>query len=185
MAFSSGRWGRPAMLATLILGGAFACTSEVDFPPLGEASGGSTVASSSSSVLGSTASASETASGLGGASLRPPCGVTTLASGLVFPSTMALHGDTLYVTTLDQQGDAPGTGRVVSVPLAGGAPVVLASGQGEARGIAADDSFVYWTSSDGTVKKTPVGGGPIAVMAGDSGIPERHRRRRHQPLCWK
>jgi hypothetical protein len=52
---------------------------------------------------------------------------------------------------------------VAQAPIAGGPPIVLATGQDELEGIAIDGSFVYWSTLTG-VSKAPIGGGPITVL---------------------
>jgi hypothetical protein len=61
-------------------------------------------------------------------------------------------------------------------PLDGGGAVpgcpsctLLVPNEG-AHGLTVDDSFVYWSTggtSDGAIKKVPVGGGPVSVIAGE------------------
>jgi hypothetical protein len=58
----------------------------------------------------------------------------------------------------------------MTVPLAGGTPVTLASGQQSIDSIAVDASGIYWVNSRstlGTVMKLALGGGtPVTLAAG-------------------
>jgi hypothetical protein len=79
---------------------------------------------------------------------------------------LLLRGTTLYYTT--------GT-EIMSVPLAGGAPTVLARTQRYAGALVADDRALYWASygtpfedgvgHDGAISSMPLAGGPVTVLA--------------------
>lgn len=154
MKSSSRRSGFNAILASLISAAALGCAPTVNLGELPQASSGGT-----STGTGGGSSGDPSLSGTA-------CSVvTTLASGLNFPASMAIFGDTLYVVTDDPQGTPEGTGLVLSVPITGGTPVVLASNQLHPQGIAASASRVYWSSGD-EVKTMPVGGGPVTLIAG-------------------
>jgi hypothetical protein len=58
--------------------------------------------------------------------------------------------------------DGPGA-TVMMIPIAGGAPTVLASGIRTPFGIAVGRSNIYWTS-DNAVKQIPIGGGPTTTV---------------------
>jgi hypothetical protein len=144
------------VLLALSLGGAAACAPAVNIGDLPASSSGAT-------------------SGGGGSSAGDPplsgeaCGVvTTLASVGTYPGALALAGDSLYLIAYDPVPQGPetgnGTGHIVKVPLAGGAPIELASDQLNPSSIAADATSVYWTTRN-AVKSMPVGGGPITVIA--------------------
>lgn len=68
---------------------------------------------------------------------------TDLLLGLASPQRIASDGANLFVT---EQGG----GRVLAVPLAGGASVVLASGQASPTELALDATWVYWTNHAAT-----------------------------------
>jgi hypothetical protein len=64
-----------------------------------------------------------------------------------------------------------GGGAVMKVPIGGGNPVAVASGQAAPTGIAVDGTNIYWTNfDDNTVMKCPVTGctQPVLVASGQS-----------------
>jgi hypothetical protein len=85
----------------------------------------------------------------------------------------------LRESTLAFDGFAP-DGEVVRAPLAGGAPVVLASGITRPNDLAADATHVYWTATgvytamggNGTVKRVPALGGPTELLVAGGRNPE-------------
>ena len=57
----------------------------------------------------------------------------------------------------------------MKVPLGGGSPTTLASGQRIPTASPSDATSVYWTNGDGTVMKVPLGGGsPTTLASGQS-----------------
>jgi hypothetical protein len=58
---------------------------------------------------------------------------------------------------------------ILRVPLDGGTFSILTSGMRWLRGIASDNTSVYWT--DGAVKKVPIGGGPVETIANGTDAP--------------
>ena len=76
---------------------------------------------------------------------------------------IAVDGTNIYWTS-------PTGSTVMKVPLAGGKPTTLASGQSSPSAIAVDATNVYWTNSNGgTVMTVPLGGGtPTALALGQA-----------------
>lgn len=164
MKCSSRRSGWYRALLALGVGSAVGCAPPVNIGDLPESSAVSSSAGTSTS---------------GGSSGDPPLGgtacgvVTTVASDLNFPSSLAISGDTLYVVTGDTQNQPGNTGKtfqILKMPLAGGAPVVLTSSQLVPLGIAANATGIYWTEED-KVKSMPVDGGPVTVIATGQDLP--------------
>ena len=108
-----------------------------------------------------------------------PCGPTpTVAQGASLstlaqltqsvPEFIAIDATSVYFT-------ATLGGRVVKVPIGGGAPVVLAAGQSEPTGIVVDAANVYWTNqasnSGNSIMKVPIGGGAPITLASGQGAP--------------
>ena len=83
-----------------------------------------------------------------------------LATGQAQPSGVTLDATHLY--WLDE-----GLGAVMSAPLGGGAPTVVAGAQASPRSIAVDSTSVYWTneSDGGVIARAPTDGGTVTVLA--------------------
>jgi len=128
--------------------------------------GGGPSATTGTAAAAGMAAVAGSATGAGGASagghepsVPLPDGTELVVAGIVNPEALVVSGGTLYFT--DCAGD------VVSVPVGGGVPTVLASGQACPGPIAVDDVSVYWATDAGSVMKAPLAGGqPVALAEG-------------------
>jgi hypothetical protein len=92
--------------------------------------------------------------------LRQPSSATTIASGAGWaPTAIAADDTSVYLAGCDLKCAGPSSisGNLVKFPLAGGAPLTLATGLTSASAIAVDSTSVYWADLPvGTVmKRTP------------------------------
>jgi hypothetical protein len=92
-------------------------------------------------------------------------GATTVAevvAGDGLPATLALDKGTLFMST----GSADGGGSVVSIPLDGGEPLVIAEALDEPARMAIDGPTVYWTEFAAGVVRAAAGGAVHTVISG-------------------
>ncbi len=125
-------------LASLLLGGIAGCATETG-------GGGS-----------ATGASAATSSGTASGTSSNPC-VTTLASSQFGWGPLALQGDRVSWAILN-------SGAMMSVPLGGGAPTMLAPNDGLVFAMAADATDVYWAQPSG-VMKVAATGGPVTQLA--------------------
>ena len=100
---------------------------------------------------------------LGGGTIPTP-----LASYQVTPCAIAIAVDATNVYWTGSSG------TVMKVPVNGGTPTTLASGQDEPDAIAVDGTSVYWINSvrtNGAVMKLPLNGGAPTILAASQNYP--------------
>ena len=93
--------------------------------------------------------------------------ITTLASG-IRPGGLLLAGDAVLVSDLGPYAgccSAAGAGRILSIPLSGGTPAVLAGKLDAPSVLQADASRIYWAEA-WRVGAAPLSGGAPATLAG-------------------
>jgi hypothetical protein len=95
-------------------------------------------------------------------------GLVTLATGDRL-SGIAVEGTNVYWVASNSTASS---GTIMTVPVTGGTPTVVAAQSGAPAHIAVDASYVYWGELMlGNVMRAPLGGGtPTAVAATSSGI---------------
>lgn len=109
--------------------------------------------------------------------LGSPVSQKVFQSGIDHPWAVAL-GDraNIFWTTLPISPDGgTGGGTVMQAPIAGGTPIVLATGQAWPSSIVTDAPFggssVYWADANGgAIYSTPIGGGTVKLF--ESGLYE-------------
>ena len=96
--------------------------------------------------------------------------LTTLVS-TPFTTGIALQGNNVYFTTSSDAVEDPSTGTVMSVPIGGGPPMTIASGQASPGPIAVSSAGVFWSNSHAVMTVPLAGGTPKAFFpAGARGI---------------
>jgi hypothetical protein len=102
-------------------------------------------------------------------------GTTTVIAGVDQPTSIAADDTTVYWTAGMAQAEAPpDIGTVSSMPLAGGAPTVLATGRANPEALLLDGTSLYWTelgqthvdcsAGPGAAMKMPTQGGALQTV---------------------
>lgn len=130
----------------------------------GSDSGGSTSANTSGSSNSGNVCVGKSDDRLNCGKCGNECGAVALISDQVYPYDLRVDADNVYWTT--QSAALGEEGLVMQMPLAGGEPIVLASGQTPGS-LAIDAEHVYWTNTtdDGSVMSVPIGGGTVTTLA--------------------
>ena len=105
-------------------------------------------------------------------SCPPPAGALLGTGGSILPTLMALAGPTLAFTT--------GT-ETMTVPIAGGAPTILATAQKHTVGLSVAGPTIFWANAgtpslggpgnDGSIVSVPLAGGTPTVLAEGQSTP--------------
>ena len=74
-----------------------------------------------------------------------------------------------WISEFSRTAGGSSGGAVMRIPLGGGTPITLASGQYEVDCIAIDALDVYWGDGYGNVKKVPLGGGALTTLVSGKG----------------
>ncbi|HVU50104.1 MAG TPA: hypothetical protein VHL80_05430 [Polyangia bacterium] len=120
-------------------------------------------------IGGATSGAGDAAAG-GGGGASPDSAAGDAADGgppLAPYAPVGVVADAAHVYWTERgHGDAiPPDGAVMKMPLAGGAPEVLAAGLHGPGDLALDGDAVYWANTDGRIMKVSVAGGAPTVLA--------------------
>jgi hypothetical protein len=117
----------------------------------------------------------------GSAVMKAPLGTAATTTLYSAPSGgtiswLAVDATRVYFTN-GGQGNGALDGTVMSVPIGGGTPTTLATGQNQPRGVAVDGANVYWANycgpdgacwsagGGGTVMRVPLSGGAPTTLA--------------------
>jgi hypothetical protein len=115
-----------------------------------------------------TGDASAYDGGEDGASEEAGSTVVVLASGNdACARNIVVDATSVYWTADD---GSVNEGSVMKVPIDGGTPTTLASGQSSPWGVAVDATRVYWFNRGGSVMKVPLEGGSPVILASEQVI---------------
>jgi hypothetical protein len=97
----------------------------------------------------------------------------TLDTGLGSPGYVAVSGGDLYWVDQGTNENDDTDGKVLTMPVGGGAVITLASAQTSPAMVAVSDGTVYWVNEgtaangyeDGTLMSVPAGGGALTTLA--------------------
>ena len=151
------------------------------FLDAGEASGDGSAGGGSAADSGTGPGKDGSAESEGGVDCGAQgAGPVVLAAHQSVGGRLAVNGDGVYWLT----ASGSSASDVMAVSLCGGAPSVLASGSGQGRDIAADDTSVYWTEqvyachgdagdciASGNVMRVPARGGTPTTLAAPHAYP--------------
>jgi hypothetical protein len=99
-----------------------------------------------------------------------PLGGGPIATLATIPSMLG-NTSAVAVDSMNAYFNQSNIGKVLSVPIGGGAVTTLSSSAGSPQAVVADGQRVYWADEDGTIRSVPVGGGPEIVHASLQGGP--------------
>jgi len=101
--------------------------------------------------------------------LLPGSATSTLATSQFFAGYIAVDSRGIYVSDYDGQS-ADHTGNILSVPLGGGTPTMLAANQKGPLSLVVNDTGLYWVNYEGgsIMQLTFDGGTPVALATGQN-----------------
>jgi hypothetical protein len=99
-------------------------------------------------------------------------GPVALASAQPHPVWLMIDGAWLYWANFGTDLNAPADGGVWRVPIAGGAPQQLASGQSATTSLASRQGLVYFANAnDGSIRSVPAAGGAVKTVVSGQNRP--------------
>ena len=98
-------------------------------------------------------------------------GVLTSTDASTNPLGLAIDGTNIYFTTIGTSANNDQDGAIWKMPLAGGTPVAIATGQDFPYSIAVRGSSVYWTNYDPATDTGPTSGRVLSVPIAGGATP--------------